>query len=104
MNNSSTWHLLFVLLSFIHCILLPLTSAWKIAPSEIPADSILSNGETNVESEGTPGWIDDVIGSSNKVPHSAQTWYSLNSQPYTKRKDSRLNRDRRFFCNPMGCI
>nr|CAH8827599.1 unnamed protein product [Trichobilharzia regenti] len=64
MNNSSTWYILFVLLSFIHCILLPLTSAWKIAPSEIPADSILSNGETNGELDGTPGWIDEM----NTVP------------------------------------
>ncbi|VDQ06951.1 unnamed protein product [Trichobilharzia regenti] len=48
--------------------------SWLLAPSEIPADSILSNGETNGELDGTPGWIDEMntvpsylIAPSNKV-------------------------------------
>ncbi|CAH8460880.1 unnamed protein product [Schistosoma rodhaini] len=102
MNKFPTWNILFITTLIVYCLLISLTNAWKIGKIEIPNDNEDVRMESEEEIEPTlrqrRKWISQLY-------HGDLPWiHGLNRAAVNQRLYNTIRRERRFFCNPMGCV
>ncbi|CAH8450874.1 unnamed protein product [Schistosoma intercalatum] len=108
MNKCSTWNILSITALVIYCLLISLTNSWKIGTTRIPND----NEEIRMELENTPIMYEEIEPTlKQKQKWISQTsqgdlpWiHGLNRAGVNRKPYNTLGRERRFFCNPMGCV
>ncbi|CAH8448478.1 unnamed protein product [Schistosoma turkestanicum] len=108
MNKFLTWHILSIATLIIYCLLIPLTNAWKTDTFEMPND----NGELKGGFEKVPTEYEETEPTLkqrrkwiSQLPYGDLPWiYGLNQAGGKQKPYKSHRRERRFFCNPMGCV
>ncbi|KAK4472622.1 hypothetical protein MN116_003857 [Schistosoma mekongi] len=105
MKNYSTLYCLIIITLTVYCLMFPLIMAWKTDTMEISNDK----EATNIGFENLPILFREM----DPLIQQRKKWRYYNELPWiyeVKRNNMkhRLHklprRDRRFFCNPMGCV
>ncbi|KAH8852786.1 hypothetical protein KSF78_0001237 [Schistosoma japonicum] len=105
MKNYSTLYCRIITTVTIYCLMFPLTTAWRTDTMEISND----NEATNIGLENLPIMFREM----DPMTQQGKKWRYYSELPWTygvKRNNMKQRlpklprRDRRFFCNPMGCV